>query len=219
MATRRKKRKGKPGPLVYLVGLIGLVCLAISAMGLLGKTAPLAHKEAALAGPSGSYYPLEVGRYWVYVRQDPRSGLLTEVERRIVRREQRPDQELFFFADGMVAFRQDGKIFEMGPEGGVNVVPLDSVPLSQPYAYRSQGLHIEKQVVARDTVLVRDGHRYENCVQVITRFHRQHEAGDSALSYASYYARGIGLVGREIWPPGSAQTPVEVLREYGPRNL
>jgi hypothetical protein len=50
------------------------------------------------------YYPLEVGRYWVYRRQDPVSGAVTEVERRIVRRESRADRDLYFFDDGTVAY-------------------------------------------------------------------------------------------------------------------
>ena len=172
--------------------------------------------DALSAGESSdAYYPLEVGRYWIYVSEDAERGTRTEVERRIVRRESRPDQELFYFSDGTVAFREDDKIFEMGPEGGVNVIPTGA----DPYVYRSEGLHIEKQVGNTDTVMILGQQRYPDCVQVITRFRPVDQPEQEMRAYASYYARGIGLVGREIWPPAPGGTPAQTLRDYGPRKM
>ena len=162
-----------------------------------------------------AYYPLEVGRYWIYESEDAKSGTRTIVERRIVRRERRSDQDLFYFSDGIVAYRQDDKIFEMGSEGGVNVIPLSS----DPYVYWSEGLHIEKQVGAKDTVMMIGRQRYQNCVQIITRFRPRDQSEQALSAYASYYARGIGLVGREIWPPVPGGTPNKILTDFGPQKL
>ena len=72
-----------------------------------------------------SHYPLEVGRYWVYRSEDQIHGVITEVERRIERKEWREEREVFVFSDGSLAYRQDGKIFEVGGSG-VNVVLLEA---------------------------------------------------------------------------------------------
>ena len=238
--------KKSTGPLVHLLGLVGVLCVGIAIAGLWGAFAPAAKAPVARAAPrtpvvaaaasqaksagedraqvaetgvargaGASPYPLEVGRYWVYISEDAERGTRTEVERRIVRRESRPDQDLFYFSDGTVVFHQDDKIFEMGPEGGVNVIPTGA----DPYIYRSQGLHIEKQVGATDTVMIFGGQRYAHCVQVITRFHPIDEPDLDLRVYASYYARGIGLVARELWPRVSGVTPSHVLRDYGPQKL
>ncbi len=180
-----------------------------------GSDLALAKQEPAQLARD-DFYPLEVGRYWVYQRRNLSDGTVTEVERRIVRRESRPERELFFFGDGTVAYREDGKIFEMGPEGGVNVVPVAVSASAAPYVYRSQGLYIEQRIGARDTVLLAEGQRYEGCMQIITRFRRE-ESGPFQ-SYASYYSPGIGLVGREMWPSRAGQ-PTEVLRDYGPHKM
>ena len=224
-ARRRKRRNGRAA--AYPIGLFGLLCLGVSVIGLLRSPLEREGPEAVIRdtpgriGEKGSapYYPLAVGRYWVYVHQDPGSGVVTEVERRIVRRERRPDQELFFFSDGTVAYRQDGRIFEIGPEGGVNVIPVDSGPGKDLYIYRSQGLYIEKRIGARDTVVVLEGRRYSGCLQVITRFRRNDRPDDELRSYASYYAPGIGLVGREVWPRQREEAPSIALRDYGPQRL
>jgi hypothetical protein len=231
-------KKKRDGLLVYLVGLTGVICLGIAAAGLLGafEPTPLVAKRQAAEAPAAevpvsilvpvaavsgavlaqdTHHPLEVGRYWIYVSEDPQSGVRTEVERRIVRRESRPDQDLFYFSDVTVAFRQDDKIFEMGPEGGVNVIPLSA----DPYVYRSEGLHIEKQIGSRDTVLIPGEQRFAHCVQVITRFRPGDQPEQSPCAYASYYALGIGLVGRETWPPAPGGAPAQILRDYGPRKL
>ena len=241
--TLRKKNSGNP--LVYGLGVIGVLFMGIAAAGLLGAFSPVqkvplvAEQEdvasdtvaetAATATPaavtaisaqqdsipSAAYYPLEVGRYWIYASEDAERGTRSEVERRIVRRESRTDQELFYFSDGTVAFREDDKIYEMGPEGGVNVIPTGM----DPFIYRSEGLHIEKQVSNTDTVMILGQQRYLHCVQVVTRFRPVDQPQQEMRAYASYYARGIGLVGREIWPPTSGGAPAQILRDYGPRRM
>ncbi|HIG55851.1 MAG TPA: hypothetical protein EYG11_20975 [Candidatus Latescibacteria bacterium] len=245
--TLRKKNSG--GRLVYLLGFTGALCMGIAVAGLLGVFAPsgkapvdeieavdepivepVAAEQKAVENTSSAipvtdmpsadkavdtYYPLEVGRYWVYVSEDAERGTRTEVERRIVRRESRADQELFYFSDGTVAFREDDKIFEMSPEGGVNVIPTGA----EPYVYRSEGLHIEKQIGNPDTVMILGQQRYSHCVQVVTRFRPVDQPEQEMRAYASYYARGIGLVGRELWPPEPGSAPTQTLRDYGPRKM
>ncbi len=190
---------------------------AIESVKVESAPTPAPTPEVAVADvpTADAYYPLEVGRYWIYESEDAKSGTRTIVERRIVRRERRSDQDLFYFSDGIVAYRQDDKIFEMGSEGGVNVIPLGS----DPYVYWSEGLHIEKQVGAKDTVMMIGRQRYQNCVQIITRFRPRDQSEQALSAYASYYARGIGLVGREIWPPVPGGTPNKMLTDYGPQKL
>ena len=241
--TLRKKNSGNP--LVYGLGVIGVFFVGIAAAGLLGafspvQKAPMVAEQEGFASdmvaetaatatpvavpavsaqhdntPSAAYYPLEVGRYWIYASEDAERGTRSEVERRIVRRESRTDQELFYFSDGTVAFREDDKIYEMGPEGGVNVIPTGM----DPFIYRSEGLYIEKQVGNTDTVMILGQQRYLHCVQVITRFRPVDQPQQEMRAYASYYARGIGLVGREIWPPTPGGAPAQILRDYGPRTM
>jgi len=103
----------------------------------------------------------------------------------------------------------------MGPEGGVNVIPLHA----DPYVYRSRGLHIEKEVGNKDTVVILGQQRFAHCLQVITRFRPVDQPEQDLRAYASYYARGIGLVGREMWPPVPGGTPSQTLRDYGSRKL
>jgi len=103
------------------------------------------------------------------------------------------------------------------------VVPLEvadsgeSVAGGEPYVYRSQGLYIEKEIGSRDTAVVLDGREFSGCMQVITRFRR--EDRPETLSYASYYARGVGMVGREAWPRGAGDGTTVVLKDYGARGL
>lgn len=239
VASRKKKKNAAVGFGAYVLGFAGVLCLLVAGVGLwfsLGRERALAtvvetarplveqvvekpntvvgHVAAADGEVAVDYYPLEVGRYWVYQRRDPVSGAVTEVERRIVRRESRGERDLYFFDDGTVAYGEEGKVFEMGPEGGVNVVLASSGLVS--YAYKSQGFHIEKEIGSRDTVLMAGGRRYERCMQIITRFRREEDA--QVLSYASYYSPGIGLVGREMWPANGSQ-PAEILRDFGPRTM
>lgn len=243
VASQKKRKKSPVGFGVYALGFSGVICLLVAGAGLwfsLGGERDLAAlpetaarpvdepvlQPATAAGHSGAesvsadaeiaadYYPLEVGRYWVYRRQDAASGAVTEVERRIVRRESRDERDLYFFDDGTVAYSEEGKVFEMGPEGGVNVVLASSGLAS--YAYKSQGFYIEKEVGSRDTVLMASGRRYERCMQIITHFRREEDT--QVLSYASYYSPGIGLVGREMWPATESQ-PAEILRDFGPRTM
>lgn len=230
--TRRKTRSQWIG---RLAGLLGCVCLLAAGAGLWFTSQRDPHIERqpvvmeadlrvhTVSAPARqapntveAYYPLEVGRYWIYLRHDAVRGTTTEVERRIVRRERRDERDIYFFDDGTVAYREGEKVFEIDPEGGVNVVLADAPPPSDSYVYRSQGLHIEKEIGSRDTVLEAHSRRYENCIQVVTHFRRA-EASE-VMSYASYYSPGIGLVGREIWPR-SGREPTEVLLAFGTRKL
>lgn len=229
LSLERKRQRGNWG--THLVGALGCVCLLLAGAGLWHKRgaqrAPTElMTESALPtsaetqreeteGVADGYYPLEVGRYWIYQRLDPLSGTTTELERRIVRRESRQGRDIYFFDDGTVAYREDEKVFEMGPEGGVNVVLIDGhQPAS--YAYRSQGLRIEKQIGSRDTVLETGSLRYKDCIQIVTHFRKEEDV--QVRSYASYYSPGIGLVGREMWPP-SGKAPTEILLAFGTRKL
>ena len=232
MAFLSKKRRQRTGWAARALGLVGSACIVAAAVALwhrgqaggvhsavdevVGTPAPAASVVSKTDPVEQTFYPLEVGRYWIYRRHDPSRGTTTEVERRIVRRESQAERDVYFFDDGTIAYREDGKVFEMGPKGGVNVVVADAAQASAPYAYRSQGLYIEKEVGVRDTLLTVDGLRYERCLQVVTHFRRVEES--QVMSYASYYAPGVGLVGRETWPRSENQ-PMEVLLAFGSRNL
>ncbi len=226
MVTARRRSGGprRTGWGANLLGLIGLVCLLVAGGGLARSTGLLtgggsssgSSPSLRSARPAArSYYPLDVGRYWIYVSRDSVRGVLTEVERRIVRREAGPDHDVYYFADGGLAFRRDGMVCEIGPEGGLNVVPVDTtVAAVQPYPYASRGLHIEKSVGVQDTALVVEGKTYSGCVQVITRFRRLED--DQVAAYASYYARGVGLVARHPWPAADGTAMEVALKAYGP---
>lgn len=165
-----------------------------------------------------AHYPLGVGRYWVYLYHERDTEVVTEVERQIVRQEARQGaSDLFFFADGTIAYAEEGKIYEMGSNGGVNIIPIEKPSASGPIRYRSQGLQIEKWVAANDTAVVIDGHRFERCLEVVTRF-RPDESGGNEVSYSSFYASGIGLVGRQKWPTDALGTLAVTLSEYGTRQ-
>ena len=226
LSIERKRQRGSWG--TRLMGALGCMCLLLAGAGLWLKhgaqpaptelvaesvlsTSAETKREETESVAADEYYPLEVGRYWIYQRLDPLSGTTTELERRIVRRESRQGRDIYFFDDGTVAYREDEKVFEMGPEGGVNVVLIDGhQPAS--YAYRSQGLHIEKQIGSRDTVLETGSLRYKDCIQIVTHFRK--EEGAQVRSYASYYSPGIGLrIGREMWPP-SGKAPTEILLAF-----
>ncbi|MEE2659347.1 MAG: hypothetical protein VX733_12635 [Candidatus Latescibacterota bacterium] len=167
------------------------------------------------------HYPLEVGRYWVYRYEEPGSDVIKEVERVIVRRQARMSgKQLFFFGDGDLAYFEDGKVFEMGKDGGVNIIPLDVQETTEPVVYRSQGLRIKKWLGAVDTSLVVGEHIYEGCLEVVSRFHSVMGRSQSAVSYSSFYAPGVGLIGREKWPRAQGASGLSVaLRDHGTRNL
>ena len=208
------------------LGLSGLACITWAVVNLVRPAAQfepevgVASVEEGHSAPAEpSYYPLEVGRYCVYRNKDSRSGIITEVERRIVRRESRSDKDLFYFDDGTMVYRQEGKVFEIGGNGGVNIIPLDAAALDEPYAYRSQGLYIEKSIGAVDTFLVWEGRRYESCIEVVTRCRALHQDVEETRSYATYYARGIGRVGREERPRKAVAQSSPVLQTYGVNHL
>lgn len=163
-----------------------------------------------------SFYPLEVGRYWVYEYEDEANKATVEIVRRINGRERRDGKELFFFDDGTVAYADDGKVFEMGAEGGVNVIPVDADSTPTPYVYTSEDMLIHKEVGARDTSVVLAGQRFTGCLEIITKFEsaRTHDRR-RAISYSSFYAPHIGLVGREGWPERNMSL---VLTRHGSRQ-
>ena len=170
-------------------------------------------RQAADIGPTSTrldtrdllFYPLEVGRFWVYrFREGEGEGVKTEIVRTIERHQQRDGRDLYFFDDGTVAYEEKGRIFEMGADGGVNVVPV--VPAdagrgetNMPYIYTSQGMIIEKQIGVTDTTVKVNGVEYRGCLEVITNFRSATvSAGrEKSMSYSSFYAPEIGLVGRE----------------------
>jgi hypothetical protein len=119
--------------------------------------------------------------------QEAGSDVVTEIERVIVRRESRQDgKELFIFADGGVVYFEDGKVFEMGSNGGVNIIPVDSAGAPPPVVYRSQGMQIEKWVGAVDTSLVVEGRHFDDCLEVITRFRTlEGEGPKGTVSYST----------------------------------
>lgn len=247
MNTRRKsKRRGDLSSLsTRLVGLGGLVCIAWAVIGLAlslsnrnptpvsnevverEPTAQAAEAEnfsrsASESGPevsSLSYYPLQVGRFWVYKHVDEKTGSVIEIERNIVRRERRDDQELFFFDDGSMAYNKNGKIFEIGAEGGVNVVPIGVGNVDAPYVYRTQGLHIEKRIRATSAALVLGEREFVDCLEVVTRFRRVDQDTSRSMAYSSYFSRGIGLVARAQWSEGSHSEPTMILQDFGPNGL
>ena len=211
MAAKRKGvQRRKSSWRLHLLGLLGLGCVAWSAVGLLSPReqgpAKAGHEAPAQVQPNPThrgpehglpYYPLEVGRYWVYEHADPQSGAQVVIERSIERSEERAGQELFFFSDGSLVYLQEGKVFEVSPQGGgVNVIPLEQ--RAAPYVYQSQGLQIEKRVGAADTTVVANGRSYPGCLEVIT--HLRSPERRAQMSYSSYYAKGVGLVGQEPWP-------------------
>lgn len=164
------------------------------------------------------HYPLAVGRYWVYRYHERDSDVVTQVERSITRRESRDgESDLFFFADGTIAYVDEGKIYEMGSNGGVNIIPVGLEVAADPVRYSSQGLQIEKWLATSDTAVVIDGHRFEQCLEVVTRFRPDDPSGGAAVSYSSFYAPGIGLVGRQQWPADSSGSLAVTLSEYGTR--
>ena len=245
MNTRRKsKRRGSGSSLAMrLVGLGGAACIAWAVLGLAlslsNREAAIVsddvaeqeresgnsveREESAVASVGGrepdSYYPLHVGRYWIYRHVDHKTGSEMEIERRIVRRERRDDRELFFFDDGSVVYDQHGKIFEMGPEGGVNVVPIHGSGDDLPYIYRTQGLHIEKRIGATSTALVLGDREFADCLEVVTRFRRVEQDSSRSLAYSSYYSRGVGLVARAQWFNGRHSEPTMILQDFGPNGL
>ena len=233
MAQRRRRRrqKGRAVGFVHAIGLGGLACILFAVFGLVqsmsgGTEAPPRSQTAAPVRQqpeiqakrltvTASYYPLEVGRFWVYRDGDGGKGF----ERFIERRERQGDRDLYFFDDGMVAYLNEGKIFEMGPEGGVNVIPVDPSRGHAPYLYVSEGMQIEKRLGALDTTVSVGGRRFDGCLEVVTEFRYIDSAEGGTLAYSSYFARGIGLVGRQRWPKREGADLSMALTNHGVKHL
>lgn len=233
MAQRRRgrRRKGRAALLVHAIGLVGLACILFAVYGWLqwkpgGAVAPPRSRTAAPVRQepetqarqlpvTASYYPLEVGRYWVYEYGEGKGG----VERFIERRERQGDRDLYFFADGTVVYQKEGRIYEMGPEGGVNVIPVDPRPGSPPYLYVSEGMQIEKRLGALDTTISVGGRRFDGCLEVVTEFRYIDSGERGTLAYSSYFARGVGLVGRQRWPKAEGADLSMALTDHGVKRL
>ena len=182
---------------------------------------PAVAPEVVEDRPLADHYPLQVGRFWVYRYQEPGSDVVTEIERVIVRRESRDDgKELFIFDDDGVVYLEEGKVYEMGSSGGVNIIPVETAGGSPPVVYRSQGMQIEKWVGAADTSLVVAGQRFDDCLEVVTRFRALEDTGlKGPVSYSSFYAPGIGMVGRQTWPRDEQGSLAVILTDHGTRKL
>lgn len=187
---------------------------------------PAAQVPAALApmaatpmeAKTGPHYPLQVGRYWLYRYHEVGSDVRAEIERVIVRRQLRDDgKELFIFDDGGVVYVEDGKVYEMSASGGVNIIPMGLAGDARPVVYRSQGMQIEKSIGAVDTTLVIEGRPFAACLEVVTRF--RNIDGQPYVSYSTFYAPGIGMVGRQSWPRDDSGTLAVTLAEHGTRQL
>jgi hypothetical protein len=191
------------------------------------ETTPAATETAVV---SHDRYPLAVGRFWVYRHQEPGSDVVTEIERVIVDRKVQSDgKQVFIFDDGGVVYTEDGKVFEMGSSGGVNIIPVtpgpgDSAGTSPPVVYRSQGMQIEKRIAATDTSLVVAGRRFDHCLEIITHFRAledgvQDGTPKGSIAYSSFYAPGIGMVGRQGWPRDEQGSMAVILADHGSRQL
>ena len=216
----------KPNLIRRMFGIVGVVCLSISIYGIwqgnAKKTNSFSETSDANNIPdvvlSKDYYPLGVGKYWIYSVENPIEDGRLEVERQIVRHERRDERDVYFFEDGSLAYRQDGKVYEINPEGQVDVVFASMSGIGDSYAYKSQGLHIEKRVSAVDTLINAGDRNYSNCLQVITSFRRS--STSRVYAYASYYAPGIGLVGRQQLPNELSDIgTVELLKDFGSRSM
>ena len=207
-----------------IIGIVGCVCLIVASFGiwqLKSKSTKGVNIDRGLVKTPNvveDYYPLGVGNYWIYSIEDPADDRFLEVRRQIVRHERRDQQDIYFFEDGSLAYRQDGKVYEIGPEGQVDVVFASRSGIGDYYAYKSQGYHIEKRVSAVDTLIKAGDRNFNNCLQVITSFRRS--STSKVYAYASYYAPGIGLVGRQQLPNELSDIgTVELLKDFGPRSM
>lgn len=232
-----------------VAGLSGALLLAVSAAGLVSTqikasaTVPVPTRagvpeqvsepeeesapekvSAPVALAPQPHYPLQVGRYWLYRYQEVGSDVRAEIERVIVRSDVRADgKELFIFDDGGVVYSEDGKVYEMSASGGLNIIPMEASGTSRPVVYRSQGMQIEKSIAAVDTALVIEGTPFKGCLEVVTRFRaidgEVTGAANGYVSYSTFYAPGIGMVGRQSWPRDGQGSLAVTLAEHGTRQL
>ena len=80
-------------------------------------------------------------------------------------------------------------------------------------------LKIEKHIGAVDTNIVLGSFRYKNCLEVVTKFRPIEYSEEGAVSYSSFYSRGIGLVGRRPLSKNDEATLSVILEDYGIRKL
>ncbi|MFH1568600.1 MAG: hypothetical protein ABIL09_11440 [Gemmatimonadota bacterium] len=144
---------------------------------------------------------------------------MAQVERSIVKRERKDGRDLYMYDDGTLVYVEGGKVYEMGADGGVNVIPLDPGQGALPFVYRSQGMQIAKRIGAADTAVVAGGRTYGGCLEVITEFRAASAGATKPVSYSSFYAPGVGLVGRGRWPRGSGAGLSVELGDHGTKQL
>ena len=207
-----------------VIGIVGCVCLIVASFGiwqLISKSTKGVDIDRGLyKTPSvvEDYYPLGVGNYWIYSIEDPADDRSLEVRRQIVRHERRDQQDIYFFKDGSLAYRQDGKVYEIDPEGQVDVVFSSRSGIGDSYVYKSQGFYIEKRVTAVDTLFFAGGRNYKRCLEVVTSFRSSSSSGVD--TYASYYAPGIGLVGSQpMLNESSRSGTVKLLKDFSLRSM
>ena len=215
---------GKSLILRRIIGISGCACLSVASFGIWKITSISTDSINVERDTSKTlyvvedYYPLVVGNYWIYSVEDPAEARFREVRRQIVSHERRDQQDVYFFEDGSLAYRQDGKVYEIDPEGQVNVVFASQSSIGDSYSYRSKGFHIEKRVSAVDTIITAGDRKYEKCLQIITSFRKS--SASQNYSYASYFAPGIGLVGRQQLDNDLSETgTIELLKEFGSESM
>lgn len=208
-----------------IIGIVGFLSLSVSFFGMWQLTNNSIDtldgaKDFSEIPPmvAEDYYPLSVGNYWIYVVEDSIEGSFLEVRRHIVRHERRDHRDVYHFEDGSLAYRQDGKVYEIDPEGQVDVVFSSRSGIGESYVYKSQGFHIEKRVTAVDTLFFAGGRNYKRCLEVVTSFRSSSSSGVD--TYASYYAPGIGLVGSQpMLNESSRSGTVKLLKDFSLRSM
>ena len=207
------------------IGIVGFLSLSIALFGmwqLMNKSVDTIDNakdfsEIPAVGVE-NYYPLSVGNSWIYLVEDSIGGNFHEVRRHIVRHERRDHRDVYHFEDGSLAYRQDGKVYEINPEGQLDVVFSSRSGIGDSYVYKSQGFHIEKRVSAVDTLIFAGDRNYKRCLEVITSFRRS--SGSGVDAYASYYAPGIGLVGsRPMLKESSSSGTVKFLKDFSLQSM
>ena len=80
-------------------------------------------------------------------------------------------------------------------------------------------MQIEKRLGALDATVSVNGRRFDGCLEVVTEFRNIDSGEGGTLVYSSYFARGIGLVGRQRWPKGEGADLSMALTDHGVKHL
>lgn len=212
----RKLRIQKHRSVFYWGLAIAMIFLAGStiAFTLSGTSTPASpiqsHPAERTSHPTQPYYPLEVGRYWHYLMENG-----TQNRREIVGQATRNDTVIFSFTDGSIAYSDQGNVVEITPKGSMSIIPLGSLERGNAIVYYTQGLRVERMVGAIDTSVVIGQQSFDHCLEIITTYRPIKGQPQSALSYSSYYVRGVGLIGTgEMSPEAHARLGM-VLADHG----